>query len=162
MNAYRTLLAAVVTAVVAGCAGDGGTAPQEDPEALRSPVGTFTLATVNGEKVPMLWDEMEAWKGGPMLRAFWNGGTIQIRADSTFTMTLRHSMTGPNLPGNIQQDTHSGTWRLAPGAWIELRRSDGGVAKLQTTDLIYSLTRTVMVPTLAGGEEQVIFVFVRD
>ncbi len=157
----QQILAAALAVTALACGGSDVTGP-DDPDAYRSPVGTFTLATVNGIDVPMLWDEMELWSGGPTLRAYWNGGSIRFRADSTYTVEYRHSLTGPDLPGNVQKDTYSGTWRLATGARIELRPSGGGVQYLQTTDLIYSVTATSTVPTLDGGQEQIIFVFVRD
>jgi hypothetical protein len=160
MRAHQIIVAALAATVVACSEND--VAGPGDTNAYRSPVGTFTLATVNGSSVPMLWDEMQLWSGGPTLRAYWNGGSIQFRADSTYTVVYRHSLTGPNLPGNVLQDTYTGTWRLAPGAQIELRPSGGGVQLWQTTDLIYSLTRTSSAPNLDGGEDEVIFVFVRD
>jgi len=154
------ILATTFAALVAmACGGDGPAAP-EDPEALRSPVGEFTLATVNGEDVPMLWDQMEL-AGGGTLKAYWNGGSVQFRADSTFTISYRHTLTGPRLPGNVQEDKYEGTWRLASGARIELLRKNGTVLYLQTTDLIYTVTQTSTVPSLDGGTEQVQFIFVR-
>jgi hypothetical protein len=160
MRAYRSL-AALLAATIAACSG-GSTAGPAGPGDYSSPVGRFSLATVNGEQVPMLWDEMELWSGGPKLQAYWNGGSIEFRSDSTYSVEYRHSLTGPNLPGNVQQDTDAGTWRLAAGATIELHQPDGGVQYWQTTDLIYSVTRTTTVPALDGGTEQVTFVFVRD
>lgn len=160
MRAYQIIVAALATTVIACSEND--VAGPGDTDAYRSPVGTFTLATVNGTPVPMLWDEMELWSGGPTLRAYWNGGSIQFRADSTYTVTYRHSLTGPNLPGNVQQDTYNGTWRLAPGAQIELQPNGGSVQHWQTTDLINSVTKTSSVPNLDGGLDQVVFVFVRD
>lgn len=161
MRAHSTILAALAASVVLGCAGDGAVAPADDPNAPPSPVGTFVLSTVNGEPVPMMWDEMELWKGGPVLRAYWNGGSIQFRSDSTYTASFRHSLTGPNLPGNIQEDTYTGTWRLDAGARIELRANNGAVQLWQTTNRIDSITKSTSVPSLDGGEEQVVFVFVR-
>lgn len=161
MRILSILATALVASISIGCGGDSPVTP-DDPEAYRSPVGTFTLATVNGSKVPMLWDQTELWKGGPVLKAYWNGGSIRFRSDSSFTVVYRHTLTGPNLPGNVQQDTYDGTWRLTQGAKIELRQKSGGVQYWQTTDLIYSVTRTTFVPRIGGGEEQVVFVFVRD
>jgi hypothetical protein len=165
MRRKFTIMAALAVTLI-GCGGDaaGPSGPSDpaDPDAYRSPVGTFTLATVNGSAVPMLWDEMELWDGGPILRAYWNGGSIQFRADSTYTVVYRHSITGPNLPGNIQEDTGHGSWRLAPGAKVELHPSGGGVQYLLTTDLIYSVTATSSVPNMNGGMDELIFVFVRN
>jgi len=160
MKARLAVLAALAASIVA-CS-DGSSVGPTDPDAYRSPVGTFTLATVNGTQVPMVWDQMELWSGGPVLRAYWNGGSIRFRADSTYTISYRHSITGPNLPGGVQEDSATGTWRLVAGAQIALHQSGGGVQLWQTTDLIYSVTRTASVPALDGGSEQVVFVFVRD
>ena len=159
MRISSILATALAACVVVACGGDGPAAP-EDPEALRSPVGEFTLATVNGENVPMLWDQMDL-AGGGTLKAYWNGGSIRFRADSSFTVSYRHTLTGPRLPGTVQEDKYEGTWRLASGARIELRRKSGGVMYLQTTELINSVTQTSSVPSLDGGTEQVVFVFVR-
>jgi len=161
MRISPMLATVVVATTLVACAGDAGTAPTDDA-ALRSPVGTFTLSTVNGTTVPMLWDQMELWKGGPMLKAYWNGGSVQFRPDSTFTVVFRHSITGPNLPGNVQQDTHTGTWRLMPDARIELRPTGGGVQYWLTTDLIYTVTHTASVPSINGKDETVVFVFLRQ
>jgi hypothetical protein len=159
MRISSILATALAACVVVACGGDGPATP-EDPEALRSPVGEFTLATVNGENVPMLWDQMDL-AGGGTLKAYWNGGSIQFRADSSFALSYRHTLTGPRLPGTVQEDKYEGTWRLASGARIELRRKSGGVMFLQTSDPIYSVTQTSSVPSLDGGTEQVVFVFVR-
>ena len=159
MRAHQ-ILAALLAATVAACS-DGSTGPAVSND-YSSPVGKFTLTTVNGDQVPMLWDEMELWSGGPTLQAWWNSGSIEFRADSTYAVAYRHALTGPNLPGNVQQDTYSGTWRLAAGAKVELHQNNGAVQYLQTTDQIYSVTRTATVPALDGGSEQVIFVFVRN
>jgi hypothetical protein len=95
MRVSSILATAFAASVAVACGGDGPAAP-EDPEALRSPVGEFTLATVNGENVPMLWDQMDL-AGGGTLKAYWNGGSIQFRADSSFTLSYRHTLTGPRL-----------------------------------------------------------------
>lgn len=157
-----TILSIALVACGAIACGGGDPAGPNDTEAYRSPVGTFTLATVNGTKVPMLWDEMDLGMGGAKLRAFWNGGSIRFRSDSTYAAIYRHSLTGPNLPGTIQEDRYEGTWRLAPGAKIELRPKSGGVQHWQTTDAIFSVTQTSTVPSISGVPEQVVFVFVRD
>jgi hypothetical protein len=159
MRISAILATAFAAWVAIGCAGDGPATP-DDPEADRSPVGIFTLTTVNGEKVPMLWDQMDL-AGGGVLRAYWNGGSIQFRSDSTYTAIYRHSLTGPRLSGTIQEDRYDGTWRLASGTRIELRLKTGGVMYLQTTDPISSVTQTSSAPSMNGGEEQVVFVFVR-
>ena len=145
--------------VAIGCAGDGPATP-DDPEASRSPVGVFTLATVNGQRVPMLWDQMDL-AGGGTLRAYWNGGSFQFRSDSTYTALYRHTLTGPRLPGTVQEDRYDGTWRVASGARIALRLKNGGVMYLQATDPVDSVTQTSSVPSLNGGEERVVFVFTR-
>lgn len=149
----------LVASLAIACAGDNPAEPN-DEEASRSPVGTFTMTTVNGKKVPMLWDEM-ALAGGGMLRAYWNGGSIQIRSDSSYVAIFRHTLTGPGLPGNVQQDRYEGTWRLMPGARLELRPKNGGIQYWQTNDRVSSITRSVEVPSIDGGDEEVVFVFVR-
>ena len=159
MRISAILATAFAAWVAIGCAGDGPATP-DDPDADRSPVGVFTLATVNGERVPMLWDQMDL-AGGGTLKAYWNGGSIQFRSDSTYTAIYRHSLTGPRLPGTIQEDRYEGTWRLASGARIELRLKTGGVIYLQTAYPIYSVTQTSSVPSMNGVEEQVVFAFAR-
>jgi hypothetical protein len=57
-------------------------------------------------------------------KAYWNGGSIQFRADSSFTISYRHTLTG-RLPGTVQEGKYDGTWRLASGARIQLRRNSG-------------------------------------
>ena len=153
-------LVATIAVAAGACGGDSPVAP-DDPEAVRSPVGTFTLTTVNGATVPMLWDEMPLGEGR-VLKAYWNGGSIRFRSDSSFTVVYRHTLTGPFLPGTVQEDTYDGTWRLTPGPKLELRQKGGSVQYWQTTDAIRSVTRTASVPRIGGGEEQVVFVFVRD
>lgn len=158
MKRSLTILAAA-GAIVLGC--DGGNTAGPVAGGNPSPVGTFTLATVNGDAVPMLWDEIELWQDA-WLRSYWTGGSIQFRADSTYTVEYQHRLTGPNLPGTVQQDTFAGTWRLAAGGEIELHRNGGGVQYWQTANQIHSVIHTATVPALDGGDEQVTFVFVRN
>jgi len=160
MRSSSILATAFAAWVAVACAGDGPATPN-DPEASRSPVGLFTLSTVNGAKLPMLWDQMEL-AGGGTLRAYWNGGSIQFRSDSTYTAIYRHSLTGPRLPGTVQEDRYDGTWRLVSGSRVELRRTGGGVMYLQASDPIRSIRQTSTVPSMNGGEERVVFVFVRN
>ena len=144
---------------LAACAGDGAVGP-DDPEALKSPVGTFALATVNGTKVPMQWHQIEISKG-LYLRSYWVGGKVEFRSDSTFSITYQHKLTGPGLPGTVKSDGFSGKWRMAPGAKIEIRPTTGGVAYCETTDQIFTVTIRSSAPDLEGKTEPVIFVFVR-
>jgi hypothetical protein len=158
MRITSRLAISMLTAVAVGCA-DGSTGP-DDPDALKSPVGTFNLATVNGTKVPMEWHQIEISKGF-YFRSYWVGGKIEFRPDSTFAVTFQHKLTGPGLPGTVKSDGYSGTWRMAAGAKIEIRPATGGVGYWETTEQIFSVTVRSSAPDLDGKPEQVVFVFVR-
>ena len=160
MRTIYRLSAAFVGFLAVACAGDSGSGAT-DPEALKSPVGTFALKTFNGANVPVQWDELEISKG-IYIRTYWIGGKIDFRADSTFTIVHQHKMTGPGLPGNVQSDSYSGKWRLSPGGKIEVRPANGpGVAYWETTDQIYTVTIRSTVPGIDGKDESVVFVFGR-
>jgi hypothetical protein len=148
----------MLTAVAVGCA-DGSTAPG-DADPLDSPVGTFNLATVNGTKVPMQWHQIEISKG-LYLRSYWVGGKIEFKPDSTFSVTFQHKLTGPGLPGTVKSDGYKGTWRMTPGAKIEIRPTTGGVGYWETTEKIFTVTVRSSAPDLEGKTEQVVFIFVR-
>lgn len=158
MRITRTLAISVLAAFAVACA-DGGTGPG-NPDALKSPVGSFKLATVNGSNVPMQWHQIEISKG-MYLRSYWVGGKIEFKADSTFTITFQHKLTGPGLPGTVKSNGYSGTWRMAAGAKIEIRPTTGGVGYWETTEQIFSVTVRSSAPDLNGKTEQVVFVFVR-
>ena len=159
MRPIRRLAIATLTILAAACAGDDGTTGPDD-DAMRSPVGTFTLSTVNGTNVPMEWHKIEVSKG-VYIRSYWMGGTIEFRPDSTFTIAYKHKLTGPGLPGTVKSTGYSGTWRMAPGAKIEIRPTTGGVGQWETTDLIYTVTIRSSSPDLDGTPEPVVFVFLR-
>ena len=161
MRIATRLIAAILTAATVACAGDSDNPTgTDDQEALKSPVGSFAMKTFNGANVPVQWDEFEVSKG-IYIKTFWIGGKIDFRADSTFTIYYSHKMTGPGLPGNVQTDSYSGRWRLAPGGKIEVRPNSGGVGYWETTDFIYTVTIKSEVPGLDGKPEPVLFVFVR-
>lgn len=162
MKSSRLASFALLCALALGCggsAGSGPTGPGADAD-VTSPVGSFSLGTVNGTQVPMLWDEMDVSIG--MLRSYWTGGKVVFRPDSTFTVTFRHKITGPGLPGNEQADSWSGNWRLLGGGQIEMKKTGGGVKIWLTTDQIYTLTVNSSAPGLNGQDEPIVFVFVRD
>jgi hypothetical protein len=158
MRITSRLATAMLAAVTVACA-DSSTAPG-NPDALKSPVGTFDLATVNGTKVPMQWHQIEISKGF-YLRSYWVGGKIEFKPDSTFAITFQHKLTGPGLPGTVKSNGYSGTWRMTAGAKIEVRPTTGGVGYWETTDQIFTVTVRSSAPDLEGKPEQVVFVFVR-
>jgi hypothetical protein len=160
MRCIHGLAMAMLALVTLGCPGDGATTAPDDPDAIKSPVGTFALATVNGTNVPMQWHQIEVSKG-VYLRSYWVGGKIDFRPDSTFTISYQHKLTGPGLPGTVKSDGYSGTWRMAPGAKIEIRPTTGGVGYWESTEQIYTVTIRSSAPNLDGKPEPVVFIFVR-
>ena len=160
MRITSRLAVSILTVVAVACGGDGSTGPG-DADALKSPVGTFNLATVNSTKVPMQWHQIEISKG-LYLRSYWVGGKIEFRPDSTFTITFQHKLTGPGLSGTVKSDGYSGTWRMAAGAKIEIRpTTGGGVGYWETTEQIFTVTVRSSAPDLDGKPEKVVFVFAR-
>lgn len=151
-------LAALATFALACSGGEDSTGPDGSTD-VTSPVGTFTLATVNGTNVPMLWHEIDVGVG--VIRSYWTGGKLVVKSDSTFTVSYSHKLTGPGLAGDVKTDNVSGTWRLQPGGKLEMTTA-GGKVIWQTNEQIYTITVNTHVPALEGGTELVIFNFVRN
>ena len=81
------LLPLFIVTVLAGCKQDAKVAPDSNPKitADTSPVGTYALVSVNGNKVPCTIQHEGA---GPTIKS----GTFTINADSTCSSKIVFSM----------------------------------------------------------------------
>ena len=91
-----------------------------------TPVGAYRLATVDGQKVPMLWRHAEHPEGGDVA-LHWIAGSAEIRSDGRFVVALTSLKTGPGLIGTPETLSFRGRWRVLSGFRIELRFDDGRV-----------------------------------
>jgi hypothetical protein len=88
------------------------------------PSGRFRLTTVDGSRVPMLWDQAELPAGG-VLRLSWVDGTAQVARDGSLTLVLWSRISGPGAPGLPVADTARGEWYRDAQGRVEVRFADG-------------------------------------
>jgi hypothetical protein len=156
--------AATLAALTISCAGacSGGadsTGPSGPPNS--SPVGSFSLSKVDGEDLPMKWDEIHI-SGSTYIRTYFVSGKATFKSDSTFSYTVKGKIVTGVSPDQNLVYTAFGTWRLLSGGRLELSTSTGGSATWLTTDQIYTLTATARYPNLNGGESESTMIWVRD
>jgi hypothetical protein len=172
----RSVLAsAVFTSVLilaVGCSagGDVGTGPSSDPPASEPPggtvdgvAGTFDLAAINSDPVPSLISEFDT--GSEILRSYIVSGRVVLSPDSTYSITVTGQRNKVGGGTATETATGSGTYSFAPSepgasnGVVTLFSSKGGSATVSATDI--SLTYETKVPALDGGEETLIWVYVR-
>lgn len=126
-------LAAGVAAIslIAACGGDSTTGPSSNSS---SPVGSYTMSTVNGKTVPT-----SIFADGSYTFDV-TGGTAKLTSDGKFLTVWNTRQT---LPGSVENfvDTVAGTWTQS-GSAIQLLSSDGSSATATYDKSTLTLTST--------------------
>lgn len=158
LRVYHTLVATVIAATLAGCAGDGGsvTGSSNQPPPVNV-TGTYQLLTVDGKALP-------APLGSPVvdssftITAYAHTGKIVFNADSTYQLAAAGEIVATGIvmkkPFSIQR---SGTYTY-DATTVRLVSSTGTSTMSRSGT---SLTSVVSVPALDGGTETVTMVFKR-
>lgn len=112
------LLAGIAAVVlIAACGGDATTGPSSNAS---SPVGSYTMSTVNGKTPPT-----SIFSDGTFSYDI-TGGTMKVTTDGKFVVVTNYRQT---LPGSVENfvDSIGGTWTQT-GSSLQLSDSDGSTA----------------------------------
>lgn len=129
--------------------------------AAASPVGNYRLATVDGIRVPMVWQEAALQDGGS-ISLHWIAGRAEFRRDGHFVIGLTAMRTGIGLVGKPEPITIKGVWRTVLNFRIELRFSNGSRSYWSPTDHFSRLTLKSKYPDLYGNTRSATMVLVRE
>ena len=130
-------------------------------KAAPTPVGNFRLDTVDGVKVPMVWQDAAMPEGGS-IRFHWIAGRAEFRKDGRFQITLTAMRTGLGLTGTPEPITLAGIWRVVLNFRIELRFTDGRKTYWDPVEHFSRLTLKTSYPDLYGQHRAATMVLVRD
>lgn len=125
------------------------------------PAGTYRLTTVNGARVPMVWDQVELPAGGA-LQFTWLAGHAVATREGSLTLVLSSAITGPGAPGRPVSDTVRGAWSRDSRGHVEIRFDDGRRARWSNADGYRSLTIRASRTDLDGERRPVTLVMVRE
>lgn len=128
---------------------------------VSNPVGRFRLMSVDGERVPMEWQELERDEGGS-LRLYWVAGHAEVRKDGRFVLALSALRSGLGFPGRPETVEIAGTWRPVPGDRIELRFADGSRTTWDGREGFVRLVVRATCTDLEGRKRVATLVLVRD
>jgi hypothetical protein len=115
MLAYSLAIAAI--AGVSACGGDSTTDPATPPPAS-TPVGSYSIATVNGKSLPVATAQSGDYK--------WEitAGSMALTADGKYSVVTTERQT---IPNNVETfvDSTGGSW-VQSGTTITLTNGDDG------------------------------------
>lgn len=123
--------------------------------------GRYDLATVDGQRLPMVWHAVDLHEGGQLQMA-WVGGHVEFRGDATFLVVLERSLRGPQVGGPPVVDTSSGTWKRIAPRTVRLRYADGRSTTWESVDGFRSITLRLAHADLDGERRVATLVFVRS
>lgn len=130
-------------------------------EGARDPIGTYRLVTVDGSRLPVVWQQVDHPEGGLVSLSFVSG-SAEVARDGTITVLVTTAITGPGTPGESMTDTVRGTWRRGPEGRLEIRFADGRRAAWPDADAYRSLTIRAMRIDLDGERRPITMVLVRE
>lgn len=159
------VIAALGAAACGGSSGDMSTGPSTGPgpgtqDPAGSIVGTYRLATVNGEplNVPFETDGVFA--------DYFDSGEVELKSNGEFRYTLRGRTVIPGMNDIVHNETWTGHYSFHPSApgedngRVTLYDDDGYNNELEVTQI--SITDVNSMPLSDGGTYDIILVFVRD
>ena len=162
----RTAALLAVLATAACSAGDS-TGPSTGPGPGTQPpsgaakiLGTYRLATVNGDPTSVPWEA----DGG--FANYFTSGEIQLKDGGRFSRTLRGKTVIPGRDDIVYNKGTSGTYTFDPSApgedngRITLHHSDGSDEDMEITQV--TITEVNRIPGINGGEQDIILVYVKD
>ena len=138
-------LAAVTAAIalVTACGSDS-----TGPSGSSSPIGSYTMSTVNGKAVPT-----SLFADGSFSYDI-TGGTMKLTSDGKFSAVTNYRQT---LPGSVENfvDSIGGTWTQA-GSAIQMSISDGSTATatFDKTSLTLSASDAGVTLTVVYGNKK--------
>lgn len=111
-----------LTIAIAACGADGG--GPVDPTSPNTPVGNYSITTVNGKALPVALFDVST---PSLYRLEVTSGALNLTADGKYTVVTRTRQT---ITGNISNfvDSTFGTWTQA-GNQINLRNAEDTSAK---------------------------------
>lgn len=114
------LATAFAVALVTACGGDS-----TGPGGANSPVGTYSITTVNGKPLPVAVIDV------PLYKVEVSGGTLSLTGDGKYTVV---TSTVETIPMNVSRysDSTFGTWSQS-GAQIMLKNAQDTTAKSEAT-----------------------------
>jgi hypothetical protein len=119
-RARSSKLAAGIAAIalITACGSDSTTGPSSGNSS--SPVGSYTMSTVNGKAVPT-----SLFADGAFSYDI-TGGTLKLTSDGKFSVVTNYRQT---LPGSVEDfvDSIGGTWSQS-GSALQMSASDGSTA----------------------------------
>jgi hypothetical protein len=129
--------------------------------AVSSPIGNYRLDTVDGIRVPMVWQEAALQEGGS-IRLHWIAGRAEFRRDGRFEIGLTAMRTGVGLVGRPEPITIKGVWRTVLHFRIELRFANGERSYWEPSEHFSRLTLKSKYPDLYGVTRGATMVMVRE
>jgi hypothetical protein len=120
-----------------------------------NPIGSYTLASVNGRDVPALWEEIAAGNGD-RIRTLWVAGRAVFRPDGLYCLTIEGSVAVGERTQALPAFAAEGTWRTTGDGHVELHSLRGPTSRWQA-----SSDSTVLVAR-SRRRSRSTFVFLRD
>jgi len=114
--AFGRVIAASMIAFAIACGSDSG--PTTPPEET-TPVGSYTISTVNGKALPA------AVIDDPDLKVEVTTGTLVLTTDGKYSSVLTTRYTIPGATPSVFKDSVGGSWILS-GTNVELSNADDG------------------------------------
>lgn len=146
-RARRSKLVAGIAAIalIAACGSDSTTGPSSSSS---SPVGSYTISTVNGKTLPT-----SLYADGSISYDV-TAGTMKLTSDGKFLAITNYRQT---VPGSIENfvDSIGGTW-TASGSAIQVTVDDGTSASATWDKTSLTLTSTdagISVVVVYGGKK---------
>ena len=97
-----------------------------------NPVGSYSLASVNGRDLPAVWDEIAA-QNGDRIRALWTAGRAVFLPNGLYTLTVQGSLAVGERTEAFPPFATEGTWRTTPDGLLEMHSVRGCTGRLQVS-----------------------------
>jgi len=140
----KLAMSVAAIALVTACGSDATTGPSGSS----SPVGSYTMSTVNGKSLPapLAADGSYSWDV--------TAGTMKLTSDGKFSVVTNYRQT---LPGSLSNfvDSTGGTWTQT-GSALQFTGSDGttGTATFDKTSLTLTTTDAGAALTFVYGNKK--------
>jgi hypothetical protein len=122
------LAAAFAVSLITACGASDSTGPTAD----NSPVGNYSITTINGKTLPVAMVDVALYK------VEITSGSLSLTADGKYSVVQRWRETIPNNTSNFSDSTF-GTWSQS-GAQIMLKNAQDTTAKSEGTWAAKQLT----------------------